>query len=70
VLSFSNWENEMLNLTIGISGKGVNDLVIALEVITKQVRECYRCGFDRNETGHYSYTIDGQPEDHKEEDSE
>lgn len=44
-------------LTVKIEGQDDGDLEIAIEEVLGKVREGYTSGFDRNETGNYSFEI-------------
>ncbi len=57
----------MLTLTIEITGKTYGDLHSALEVVTKQISEEYRAGFDSNDDGNYSYNVSGEEEESEED---
>lgn len=48
-----------LTLSINIDGKTVGDLELALDEIKNSVAQGYTRGFDRNETGSYSFSVTG-----------
>jgi hypothetical protein len=52
----------MLKFTATINGHAQDDLVIALDVIRRQVSQGFTCGFSENDTGLYRFNIDGEPE--------
>jgi len=47
----------MKTLIVEIEGQDDGDLEIALEEVLSKVTEGYTSGFDRNETGNYSFEI-------------
>lgn len=49
-----------LNLNVSIQTTNESDLIDALALILKQVREGYTSGTDRNSEGHYSYALSGE----------
>jgi hypothetical protein len=51
----------MLELKAEISGHSYSDLTDALDELRKKVDEEYRSGFDSNDTGRYSFEIEGSP---------
>lgn len=46
-----------LVLSVEIKGERQEDLELGLEETLRKVREGYTSGFDRNETGRYSFAI-------------
>lgn len=51
----------MKHLTITITGETETDLVIALEEVKSQVEKEFTSGFDRNETGSYTFELEERP---------
>lgn len=58
----------MLKLKVEINGKSINDLVIALEEVMNKVEDEYTSGFDRNDSGNYSFEVNGEEEIQEDED--
>lgn len=52
----------MLELTVNIKGKKVGDLETALEETLRKVRDGNTEGQDRNESGHYFFSVKGEEE--------
>lgn len=52
----------MLTLKIGIEGKTTEDLLDALHELKNKVSELYSSGYDSNESGSYSFIIEGEEE--------
>lgn len=46
-----------MKLTVEIHGEEQDDLVLAIEQVTKSVKEGYLSGFDSNDTGEYYFDI-------------
>jgi hypothetical protein len=57
-VSYSDPEQAVLTLTIGITGQATNDLTLALGVVLRLVEDGFTAGFDHNETGSYRFSID------------
>mgnify|MGYP006921652903 CR=1 FL=1 len=49
-----------MKLTIEITGNNPSDLEAAVDVVQQKIREGYLSGFDSNDTGAYSFTIEGE----------
>ena len=48
----------MQKLDVWIEGEEIDDLVLGLEAVTKSVKGGNWEGFNRNETGRYSFKVD------------
>jgi len=49
-------------LTCEVNGKTIDDVVIALEVLTKQIESGFTLASDKNESGNYSYILNEENE--------
>jgi hypothetical protein len=54
---YSAKNKSLLKMTIEIEGVETFDLELALNEALKLVSEGYTCGFDRNDTGRYQFSI-------------
>lgn len=52
----------MLGLKIGIEGKSTGDLLLALDEVRRLVEDTFLSGFDSNDSGRFSFTIEGKEE--------
>lgn len=57
----------MLKLTVEITGKTEGDIELALQETLRKVEGGYKSGFDRNDSGRYSFEIEGEEEPVEEE---
>ena len=57
-VSYSDPEQAVLTLTIGITGQATDDLALALEAVLRLVEDGFTAGFDHNESGSYRFSID------------
>lgn len=55
-------EIKMLGLKIGIEGKSTGDLLLALDEVRRLVEDTFLSGFDSNDSGRFSFTIEGKEE--------
>jgi hypothetical protein len=56
--SYSDPQQAVLTLTIGITGQATDDLTLALGVVLRLVKDGFTSGFDHNESGFYRFSID------------
>ena len=52
----------MLNLTINIEGRTESDILLALEEAKRVIDKGTRFGQDKNESGNYNFSIEGEEE--------
>lgn len=52
----------MIAANIHVEGKTTEDLLLALEEVTRKVREGFTSGFDSNEDGRFQFDLQGSEE--------
>ena len=57
-VSYSDPEQAVLTMTIGITGQATDDLALALGAVLRLVEDGFTAGFDHNESGSYRFSID------------
>ncbi len=52
----------MLSLDVQCDGKTTEDILEALDEVRRLVEEGYTSGGDRNDSGRYNFSVDGEEE--------
>lgn len=53
----------MKNFEISVSGKTLDDVVLAIEEAKNWIEKGYSSGFNSNDSGEYSFSSDGEYEE-------
>ena len=53
----------MLTATIQLTGSTREDLLLALDEVAAKIGDDYTTGSDRNETGSYTFEVDGSEQE-------
>ena len=56
--------NHFVYILREINGKRTDDLTIALQEVTRMIREGYTSGHDSNDDGNYEFDINGKEEEY------
>lgn len=60
----------MLKVTIEATGHTRGDLTLAIQEALNRIENGYTTGMDRNETGSFTFAVDGQEEDEEDNQEE
>ncbi len=60
----------MKNFEISVSGKTLDDIILAIDEAKRQIEEGYHSGMNSNDDGEYSFSSDGDYEEKNEDDDE
>lgn len=52
----------MFKATITLQGNTIGDLELAMEEVSRNIREGFTSGHNRNESGRYQFAIEGEEE--------